>query len=115
MGADLGNMQLTSKFSKIFKFLLCIIDIYSKDACVIPLKDKKCITITDAVQKVLDDSNRKPNKTWGDKCSEFYNRRMKSWLKKGDIEMYSIYNEGKSAIAESFIRILKTKFINTWL
>ena len=56
-------MQLTSKFSKIFKFLLCIIDIYSKDACVIPLKDKKCITITDAVQKVLDDSNRKPNKT----------------------------------------------------
>ena len=56
-------MQLTSKFSKIFKFLLCIIDIYSKYACVIPLKDKKCITITDAVQKVLDDSNRKPNKT----------------------------------------------------
>ena len=54
-------MQLTSKFSKGFRFLLCAIDIYRKYAWVILLKDKKGITITNAFQKTLDESNRKPN------------------------------------------------------
>ena len=63
-------------------FLLCIIDIYSKHAWAIPLKDKKSITITNALQKALKESNRKPNKIWVDKRSEFYNRSMKSWLEK---------------------------------
>ena len=45
-------MQLTSKFNKRFRFLLCISDIYSKYAWVIPLKDKKDITISNAFQKV---------------------------------------------------------------
>ena len=49
---------------------------------VIPLKDKKGITITHTFQKSLDESNRKPNKIWVDKYSEFYNRTMKSWLEK---------------------------------
>ena len=75
-------MQLTSKSNKGFRFLLCVIDIYSKFACVIPLKDKKGITITNAFQKFLKESNRKPNKIWVDKGSEFYNRSMKSWLEK---------------------------------
>ena len=75
-------MQLTSKSNKGFRFLLCVIDIYSKYACVIPLKDKKGITITNAFQKFLKESNRKPNKIWVDKGSEFYNRSMKSWLEK---------------------------------
>ena len=55
-------MQLVSKFNKGFIFLLCVIDIYSKYAWVIPLKDKKGIAITNAFQKILDESNRKPNK-----------------------------------------------------
>ena len=74
-------MQL-SKFNKGIHFLLCVIDIYSKYAWVIPLKDKKVITITNAFQKILDESGRKPNKIWVDKGSEFYNRSMKSWLQK---------------------------------
>ena len=53
-------MQLISKFDKGFKFLLCIIDIYSKYTWVIPLKEKKGITITDAFQKILDESNHTP-------------------------------------------------------
>ena len=61
-GADLADMQLISKFNKGFRFLLCLIDIYSKYPCVIPLKDKKCITITNAFQKVLKESNKKANK-----------------------------------------------------
>ena len=62
-------MQLISKFSKRFRFLLCVIDIYSKYAWVITFKDKKEITITNAFQKILDESNCKPNKVWVDKGS----------------------------------------------
>ena len=76
-GADLANMQLISKFSKGFRSLLCVIDIYNKYAWVVPLKGKTGITITNAFQKVLDESNRKRNKTWVDNGSEFYNRSMK--------------------------------------
>ena len=97
-GADLADMRLISKCSKGFSFLLCVIDVYSKYAWVIPLKDKKEITITNAFQNILDESNHKPNKIWVDKDSEFYyNRSMKSWLEKNTTEMYSRYNEGKLA------------------
>ena len=61
-GAGLADMQLISKFNKGFLFLLCIIDIYNNCAGVIPLKDKKDISITNAFQKILDESNHKPNK-----------------------------------------------------
>ena len=70
-GADLANMQLISNFDKGFRFLLCVIDIFRKYAWVVPLKDKKGVTIVDAFQKILDDSDRKPNKIWVDKGSEF--------------------------------------------
>ena len=113
-GADLADMQLISKFNKWFRFLLCVIDIFSKYAWVIPLKDKKGISIVNAFQKILDKSmelhsERKPNKIWVDKGIEFYNSSFKKWLKSNDIEMYSIYNEGKSVVTERFFRILKTK------
>ena len=88
-------MQLISKFNKGFIILLCVIDIYSKYAWVIPLEDKKGITITNAFQENLDESNRKPNIIWVDKGSEFYNKTMKLWVQKKDIEMYSTHNEGK--------------------
>ena len=61
--ADLAVMQSISKFNKWFRFLLCVIDIFSKYTWVVPLKEKKYITITNAFQKFLDESNRKPNKT----------------------------------------------------
>ena len=87
---DLADMQLISKFNKGFGFLLCVIDIYSKCAWVIPLKDKKAITITNVFQKILEESNRKPNNVCVAKDSVFYNRSMKkSWLEKNGIEMYS--------------------------
>ena len=71
-GADLGDMQLISKFNKGFRILLCVIDIFSTYAWVTPLKDKKGVSIVDAFQKI-DDSNRKPHKIWVDKGREFYN------------------------------------------
>ena len=102
-------MQLISKFNKELRFLLCVIDIFSKYAWVVPLKDKKGISIVDDFQKLLDDSSRKPNKIWVDKGREFYNNSFKKWLKDNDTEMCSIHNEGKSVVAETFIRTLKTK------
>ena len=102
-------MQLISKFKKGFRILLCVIDIFSKYAWVALLRDKKCLSIVDAFQKILDDSNRKPDKIWVDKSSEFYNNFFKKWLKDNDIEMYSIHNEGKSVVSKRFIRTLKTK------
>ena len=81
MGADLADMQLITKFNKGVRFLLCVIDIYSKYAWVIPLKDKKDISIINAFQKILKESDKskakskgcRPNKIWVDKGSEFYN------------------------------------------
>ena len=102
-------MQLISKFNKVFRFLLCIFDIYSKYAWAIVLKDKKGITITNAFQKILDESKRKPNKIRVDKGSKSYNRSMKPLLEKNNIEMSSTHNKGKSVIAEKFIRTLKNK------
>ena len=102
-------MQLISKFKKGFRILLCVIDIFSKYAWVALLRDKKCLRIVDAFQKILDDSNRKPDKIWVDKSSKFYNNFFKKWLKDNDIEMYSIHNEGKSVVSKRFIRTLKTK------
>ena len=103
--ADLAYIQLISKFNKGFRFLLCVIEIYSKYGQIIPLKDKKGTTITNAFQKFLNESNRKSNKIWVDKGSEFYNRSMELWLEK----TYSAHNEGKSVVAERSIRTLKNK------
>ena len=66
-------MQLIGKLIKRVCFLLCVIDIFSKDAWVIPFKDKKGVTVTNDFQKILKESNRKPTKIWVNKGSEFYN------------------------------------------
>ena len=102
-------MQLISKFDKGFRILLCAIDIYSKYTWVVPLKDEKGVSIVNAFQSILKKCNGKPNKIWVGKGGEFYNRSMKSWLEKSDIEMYSTHNEGKSVVAERFIRTIKSK------
>ena len=88
---------------------MCVIDIFSKYDWVVLLKDKKCVTIVSAFQKVLDKSRLKPNEIWVDKGSELYNNSLKKWLKDNKIEMYSIHNEGKSVVAEKLIRALKAK------
>ena len=82
---------------------------FSEYAWVVPLKDKKGVSIANAFQKILDSSKGKPNKIWVDQGREFYNNAFKKWLKDNDISMYSTYNEGKSVVAERFIRTLKNK------
>ena len=90
---------------------MCAIDLFSKDAWVVPLKDKKGTSIVNAFQKIIW-KGTKPNKIWVDQGSEFYNNHFKKFLKINNIEMYSTYNEGKSVVAERFIRTLKNKIFN---
>ena len=108
-GFGLADMQLISKYNKGIKYLLCVIDWFSRYAWVVPLKDKKGITIVAAFRKILNDSKRKPNKIWLDQGSEFYNSHFKTMLQQNNIEMYSTHNERKSVVAERFVRTLKTK------
>ena len=113
-------MQSLNRKNKGIKYLLCAIDLYSKYTFVIPLKDKKGISIVNAFNKIIKQSNRrakstsaqhvKPNKIWVDQGGGFYNNVFKKWLSDNDIIMYSMYNEGKSVVAERFIRTLKNKF-----
>ena len=102
-------MQLISKYNKGIRYLLCAIDLFSKYAFVVPLKDKKGLTIANAFQSILDSSKRKPKKILIDQGIDFYNNIFKKWLKDNNIEMYSTHNERKSVVAERFIRTLKNK------
>ena len=95
-GVDLAGMQLINKCNKGIRYILCAIDLSCNYGLVVPLKDKKGITIANAFQGILDGSKRKPNKIWVDQGSELYDSYFKKWLKENHIEMYSTYNEGKS-------------------
>ena len=85
---NIWGISKISKFNTGFRFLLCVIDIDGKYAWVVPLKHKKENTITNAFQKILDESNGKLNNIWVDKSSESYNRSMKPWPEKNAVEMY---------------------------
>ena len=102
-------MQLLSRQNKGIKYLLCVIDLFSKYAFVVPLKDKKGKRVVKGFEKIVNESGRQPNKIWVDQGSEFYNKTFKNWLMSEGIEMYSTYNEGKSVVTERFIRTLKNK------
>ena len=100
-------MQLISIYNKGIRFLLCVTYLFSKYTWVVPLKDKKGVTIINALKNIFDNSKRKPNKIWVDQGTEFYNISFKKWLKKNHIEMYSTYNEG---LLKS--ELLKIRFIS---
>ena len=87
---------------------MCEFHLFSKYAWVVPLKDKRGISIVNAFQKIISEG-RKPYEIWVDQGGEFYSKFLKRFLKINNIEMYSTYNEGKSVVAEIFIRTLKNK------
>ena len=101
-------MQSLKKYNKGIKTLLCVIDLFSKYAWVVPFKGKRGITIVNASQKIIS-KEKKPNKIWVDHGGEIYNQLFKRFLKINNIEVYSTYNEGKSVVAERFNRTLKSK------
>ena len=81
----------------------------SKYAWVVPIKDKKGVSMVNAFKEIILEGRRKPNKIYVDQGSEFYNNSFKYFLKTNNIEIYSAYNEGKSVVAKKFIRTLKNK------
>ena len=107
-GVDLADMQSLSKYNKAIKYLLCAIDLFSKYACVFPLKDKRGITVVKMFLKIVS-KGHKPNKIWVDQSGEFYNNAFKRISKISDIEMYSTCNEGEFVVAKRFVRTLKNK------
>ena len=96
-------MQSLSKYSKGNKCLLCAIQLFSKYAWVIPLKDKKGVSTVNAFKKII--SKRKPNKIWVDQGSGFYNNSFKDFLKINNIEMYSTCNEGKLLLLRDLLEL----------
>ena len=104
--ADLVEMQKFSKINKGYRYLLTCIDIFSKYAFAIPLKDKKGITIKNALQKIFN--KRKPKFLWTDNGKEFYNNQVNDLLEKNNIKLYSTNNsEIKSSVIERFNRTFK--------
>ena len=84
-------MESLSSKSKNVNYFLCVIDIFSKYAWVKPLKDKKGKTDVNAFIKIINESNRKPNKLWFDQEREFCNKLMQKWLDNNDIFTYSTH------------------------
>ena len=103
--ADLKDMQLLSKFNKGYKYLLTVIDVFSKYAYVAPLKTKSSEEVINAFKSLFKEG-RKPKKLWTDMGTEFTNNRMKEFLSKNNIELYHVFNEGKACVVERFNRTL---------
>ena len=101
--AYLAEMESLSSNNKNVKYL-CVIDVSAIYMWVKPLQYKKGKTVLDAFIEIVNESNHKPNKLWLDQGREFYNKLMQEWLDNNDILMYSTHNEGKSVIAERFIK-----------
>ena len=100
--ADLADMTALNNENEGYRFLLLVIDTFSKYGWIIPLKDKKGETVADALKELF--KKRKPGKLWTDKGREFYNKDVKDL-----VELYSTENEEKSSIAERWIRTMKEK------
>lgn len=99
---DLVDMQAFSKFNRGIKYLLAVIDIFSKYGWLVPLKDKTGKSVADALKQTFKE--RKPKKMWVDKGKEFYNKDVKPL-----VEIYSTENEEKSSVVERWIRTMKEK------
>ena len=78
-GVDLADMKSLSKYNKEIKHLLRVIDLFSKYVWAVPIKDKKGTSIANALKKIIS-KERKPNKIWADKDSEFHNKSFKDFF-----------------------------------
>ena len=105
--ADLVEMGKFSKWNKGIKYLLMVIDVFSKFGWIRPLKDKRGQTVADAFRSIFRE--RKPKMLWTDKGSEFFNEIMKDLLHKNGVKLYTTENEEKSSVVERWNRTMKEK------
>ena len=106
--ADLVEMQKFSKWNKGIKYLLMVIDVFSKYGWIRGLKDKKTETVSEAFDDIFE-RGRQPKMLWTDKGSEFISKHFKDFLKKKDIKLYHTENEEKSSVVERWNRTMKNK------
>ena len=104
---DLVEMQEWASQNKGYRYMLNVVDVLSKYAWSIPLKDKTAATTLNAFKEIVNESNRKPKRIWVDQGKEFYNKIFDEWLKENNIIRYSTYSEHKSCVVERFNRTLK--------
>ena len=102
--ADLKDMQSLAKENDGYKYLLNVIDLFSKTAYSIPIKSKSSEVIIDAFERLF--TNRRPKKLWTDQGSEFISNRFRKFLQDNNIELYHVFNEGKAVVVERFNRTL---------
>lgn len=102
--ADLQDLSRLSKHNKGYKYLLNVIDLFSRYAYSVPLKTKSAKEVTEAFEKLFDAQH--PNKLWADRGSEFVNNNFRKLLAKRNIDLYHVYNEGKACVVERFNRTL---------
>ena len=106
--ADLVEMQKFSKWNKGIKYLLMVIDVFSKYGWIRGLKDKKTETVSEAFDDIFE-RGRQPKMLWTDKGSEFISKHFKDFLKKKGIKLYHTENEEKSSVVERWNRTMKNK------
>ena len=106
--SDLVEMQQFSKWNKGYRYILMVLDVFSKYGWITPLKDKKGETVSEALKTILKEG-RIPGYLWVDKGKEYYNKHVKDLLENNNIRMYSAENEEKSSVCERWNRTIKTK------
>ena len=108
-GADLVEMIPYANENENFKYILTIVDVYSKFAYAVPLKNKTAESVTNAFKYIIDTTGFKPEFIWTDLGKEFYNSKLDDLRKKHNIGIYSTFGNSKSAIVERFNKTLKSK------
>ena len=113
---DLINLQSLHKYNKNYKYLVTCIDVLSKYAWVVAMKNKSADSLLEAFKTILKESGRKPEKIHTDRGSEFINKKYQSFLKQKGIGFYHTFNETKASVVERFNRTLKTRMYRyfTW-
>lgn len=112
---DLLDIHQYARVNRNYNFILVLVDVFSKYAWARPLKNKEGISVAEAFEDIFDSSKRIPYRLWTDRGTEFYNQNVEKTLKKHKVQLYSTFNDPKSAIAERFIRTLRGKLESNFL
>ena len=114
--ADLADVHKYSRQNRGYNFILVVLDVFSRYAWARPLKNKTGVQCADAFDDILTKSGRTPKRLWVDRGTEFHNVDVRrQFLDANGIQIYTTYNEPKAAIAERFIRTLRSKIESNYI
>jgi hypothetical protein len=105
----LVDMSEWSKENDGEKYMLTVVDVFTRYAWAKPMLSKSAIDTFAAFISIVEESGRKPSKIWVDLGKEFYHSIFNKWMAKNSCIMYSTFGESKSVIVERFNKTLKTK------